>query len=257
MSLFDKYPFLRNTYACKIEFEGETFPDVLAAYCYARCANENDTEQFLNKRGYWCSGLTALSLSKNIKPRDDWKDYRLDVMYKLLEEKFYHNEYCRDALCKTGTEILEMDSDTDEFWGVKDGKGQNMFGKMLMEIRQNIQKMDRDKKVIVAGGRSFNDYKKLKENLDYFFSNMHPTIVCGEARGADTLGKQYANDNKLKVLSYPANWSTGRDAGYRRNEEMAKVADCLVAFWDGKSSGTRHMIETMRKLGKPVRIVKY
>ena len=38
---------------------------------------------------------------------------------------------------------------------------------------------------------------------------------------------------------------------------MAKAADGLVAFWDGKSKGTKHMIDIMTKAGKQVRVVMY
>ena len=258
MEFKDQYSFLSNMFSCKVHFDGETFPCVETAFQYAKCADEDDHALFMNRRGFWCHGYTARDIGRKVKLREDWNTYRLEVMYELLEDKFYHNEALRKALCDTGNIIIQEDNTWgDTFWGVCNGKGYNMLGKMIMEIRQNIQKMDRKKKVIVAGGRSFNDYELMKKKLDYFFSNMNPTIVCGEARGADSLGKKYALENKLKVESYLADWSKGKGAGYQRNEKMAEVADCLIAFWDGKSSGTKHMIETMKKLGKPVRVVKY
>lgn len=83
-------------------------------------------------------------------------------------------------------------------------------------------------------------------------------IVCGKARGADTLGEEYAKLRSLDIAYYPANWDhDGKSAGFKRNVEMAKNADALVAFWDGKSRGTKHMIETGKKRGLKVRIVKY
>lgn len=114
-------------------------------------------------------------------------------------------------------------------------------------------------KVIVAGGRDFDDYDLLREKLDFLLSNQtNIQIVCGEARGADTLGKKYANERGYEVLSFPANWKTyGKSAGHRRNREMAEAADVLVAFWDGKSRGTEGMIKIMRSMGKPVRVVMY
>ncbi len=111
--------------------------------------------------------------------------------------------------------------------------------------------------IIVAGGRDFNNYDLLSVTLDRMFKNINPVIVCGEARGADLLGRRYAIEHNLSILSYPANWSLGKRAGFIRNEAMAKVANGLIAFWDGKSHGTKHMIETMQKLNKPVRIIRY
>lgn len=62
-------------------------------------------------------------------------------------------------------------------------------------------------KVIVAGGRDFDDYNLLRKKLDFLLSNQtNIQIVCGEARGADILGKKYANEREYEVLSFPANW---------------------------------------------------
>ena len=113
--------------------------------------------------------------------------------------------------------------------------------------------------VIIAGSRGFDDYDLLRSKCDAFFSRRKPTaIICGEARGADKLGRRYAEENGIEVLSYPAEWSRyGRAAGNIRNAEMLKVADALVAFWDGRSSGTKHMIEITREKNIPYRVVMY
>lgn len=108
-------------------------------------------------------------------------------------------------------------------------------------------------KVIIAGSRSFNDYPRLSRVLA-----MIPEItevVCGEARGADSLGRQWAQDHYIPVKSFPAQWNKyGRSAGHIRNREMGDYADYLVAFWDGKSKGTKGMINYMKSLGKHGRV---
>lgn len=115
-------------------------------------------------------------------------------------------------------------------------------------------------KIIVGGSRDFDDYSLLKEKLDLFFRNLDKEdieIVCGKARGADTLGEQYALENNLKITYFPADWSKfGYKAGYIRNKEMANYADALVAFWDGKSRGTKHMINLAEKLQLKVKVVE-
>ena len=81
-------------------------------------------------------------------------------------------------------------------------------------------------------------------------------IVCGDARGADRLGEEWANSRGIPVAHFPAYWNRyGRVAGRMRNEQMAIYADCLLAIWDGESPGTRHMISEMRRLNKPVKVV--
>ena len=112
--------------------------------------------------------------------------------------------------------------------------------------------------VIVAGSRTFDDYRLLRYKLDQILANKLPdvVIVSGGARGADTLGERYAQERGLPVKQFPADWDTyGKRAGYLRNEEMAGYADALVAFWDGSSNGTRHMIDLMQ--GKPVRVIRF
>jgi hypothetical protein len=116
-------------------------------------------------------------------------------------------------------------------------------------------------KAIVAGGRGFSDFDLLCDKLDFYFSEIPDAIeiVCGGARGADALGDLYAKNNALDVTYFPANWDKhGKQAGILRNIEMGEYADALVAFWDGKSSGTKHMIEYMDIVAnKPVRVVRY
>ena len=52
---------------------------------------------------------------------------------------------------------------------------------------------------------------------------------------------------------YPADWDKyGKSAGYRRNEQMADNADSLIALWDGRSRGTKHMIDIAHRKGLKV-----
>lgn len=112
-------------------------------------------------------------------------------------------------------------------------------------------------RIIVAGGRNFADYDLLSSKLDFYLSKTeNPIIVCGEAKGADALGKKYALERNIPVLSFPAEWEKyGKSAGFKRNQVMSDNADCLVAFWDGKSLGTKDMIRLMSD--RPTRIVRY
>lgn len=115
--------------------------------------------------------------------------------------------------------------------------------------------------LIVAGGRDFNNYKLLKTKLDFLLSKQNKeevTILCGMAKGADLLGKKYADENNIDVWEYPANWEKhGKSAGYLRNSDMADAGTHLVAFWDGVSKGTKHMIDLATKKGLVVRVIKY
>ena len=117
-------------------------------------------------------------------------------------------------------------------------------------------------KIIIAGSRSFTNYTLLSQKLDHLFSRCTSSIeiVSGKARGADRLGERYADEHGLKIYPFPvtgSDWKRiGKSAGYRRNKEMAQFADGLVAFWDGRSRGTGHMIDLAREHGLRVRVVR-
>ncbi|AMC11907.1 hypothetical protein Lupro_11805 [Lutibacter profundi] len=115
-------------------------------------------------------------------------------------------------------------------------------------------------KLIIAGGRNFTDYKKLCQICDQLLQDQtNIEIVSGAYyKGADKLGKQYAKEHNYPIKQFPANWKQyGKAAGPKRNKEMANYADSLIAFWDGKSKGTKNMIDLAEQVGLKVRIFNF
>lgn len=113
-------------------------------------------------------------------------------------------------------------------------------------------------KTIIAGSRDFNDYRLLLKQVDYYrlHKNDITEVVSGCAKGADELGERYANENGIPIKAFPADWNQyKKSAGPIRNREMAQYAEVLIAVWDGKSRGTKNMIDEMNKLKKPVFII--
>lgn len=101
-----------------------------ALYWKLFCADENVTASEVKKRG------------RLIEIRSDWHDIKIDVMKECLRQKFNQEPY-RSKLLATGTEsIQEGNWWNDKFWGVclKTNKGQNNLGKLIMEIRNELQK---------------------------------------------------------------------------------------------------------------------
>jgi YspA, cpYpsA-related SLOG family len=112
-------------------------------------------------------------------------------------------------------------------------------------------------KVIIAGSRDFTDYLTMSDTLALIEIPI-TEVVCGMARGADMLGFRWANERGIPIKEFPANWDLhGRSAGYKRNEVMANYSDALVAFWDGESRGTKHMIDIATREGLKVWVVRY
>lgn len=124
-------------------------------------------------------------------------------------------------------------------------------------------------RIVIAGSRDFNDYELLKrEVLNIVKYDNRPKdyvkVISGGARGADTLGERFAKEFGLEVKRFIPDWDgLGKRAGYVRNAEMAKFAvkdgnyGVLVAFWDSKSKGTKHMIDLANKHGLDVHVVNY
>ena len=108
--------------------------------------------------------------------------------------------------------------------------------------------------VIVAGSRSITDIKIVAQAINE--SGFDVTeIVSGTARGVDVLGEEWAKSKGIPVKRFPADWEgLGKGAGFIRNAEMAEYADALVAIWDGKSRGTKNMIEQAKSKGLKVHV---
>lgn len=119
-------------------------------------------------------------------------------------------------------------------------------------------------KVIIAGGRDFDDYEYMSTKLNELFkdpntfNNKMIKVISGMAKGADFLAIRYADENKLTKILFPANWKVyPRIAGFLRNNDMLSIATHLIAFWDRKSNGTKHMIEIAQMKGIPVWVFEY
>jgi YspA, cpYpsA-related SLOG family len=106
-------------------------------------------------------------------------------------------------------------------------------------------------KVIVAGSRTIHEYEVVKDAIERS-GFMITELVSGASPGVDRIGKEYAQENKIPVQRFEANWKVyGRGAGYKLNDAMASYADALVAIHNG-SSGTKYMIKKMGEARKAV-----
>lgn len=132
-------------------------------------------------------------------------------------------------------------------------------------------------RVVVAGGRLFKDKALLKRTLDALLFNVCTTheihIVSGCAKGADKLGEEYADLRGFEVDHYEADWKNldvepciirtndygqyNAAAGGIRNALMADNSEATVVFWDGKSTGSKDMIQRTKDAGNKLRVVRY
>ena len=110
-------------------------------------------------------------------------------------------------------------------------------------------------KIIVAGSRRCTDVPLIYTTLSAIVQ--HSDIVLhGCARGPDRFAGAWCRKHAVACQEFPAEWERfGYLAGIRRNERMAQEAQALIAFYDGASPGTAHMIQCMQRRGKPVHLV--
>jgi hypothetical protein len=116
-------------------------------------------------------------------------------------------------------------------------------------------------KIAVVGRREFDDYARLVEECDKFIAARGLTrviIISGGAPGADRLAERYAAARNYPVEVYRAKWGQlGKAAGFIRNGEMAKASTHGIAFWDGRSKGTRQMIFQLKHYKLDYHVVHY
>lgn len=103
-------------------------------------------------------------------------------------------------------------------------------------------------KLAIIGSRDISDYP-----LERVIPTETTEIITGGARGADTLARQYALSHGIPLVEFLPDYGRfGRAAPIRRNDLIIARADVVLALWDGRSPGTRYVIDTCRRLGKPV-----
>jgi hypothetical protein len=104
-------------------------------------------------------------------------------------------------------------------------------------------------KTIIAGSRTISDSWEVQDEVICIHERCPITeVVCGGAIGPDTIGKCWAEFNNIPVKHFPADWKThGKAAGPIRNKQMAEYADTCIVFWDGKSKGSKNMIQEALK----------
>lgn len=83
------------------------------------------------------------------------------------------------------------------------------------------------------------------------------TIISGGARGADTYARLFAKEHNLELTEYLPDYDKyGKVAPLIRNKLIVEACDCLIAFWDGRSRGTKFTLDYARECGKPIKIVR-
>jgi hypothetical protein len=138
--LFNSYsesPFnkLSNFYPSGFIYKGNAYASAEHAYQAAKCALPQEAAMIKMSP----DAVSAKKAAKKVILRQDWNDVKFTLMKEILRCKFYQNQELRQLLLSTKDTQLVHEAPWDAIWGNgKDGKGTNVLGKQLMEIRKEI-----------------------------------------------------------------------------------------------------------------------
>ena len=113
-------------------------------------------------------------------------------------------------------------------------------------------------RLAIVGGRDFDKPSLMFTNVHRYYDFKNIIIVTGDAKGADDHAIKLAKRFDIEYQEHEALWDKyGKDAGFIRNADIEEESAECLAFWDGKSSGTKHTIDLFKEAKKLVRIVRY
>lgn len=109
-------------------------------------------------------------------------------------------------------------------------------------------------KIAVVGSRGFQNLELVRQFVRE--QERSTVIVSGGARGVDDAAVAEAKRLHMPYELHLPDWNRyGKQAAAIRNRAIVDSADEVVAFWDGKSPGTRMTVDMARWAGKPARVV--
>lgn len=129
----DKNFYLSNFYSSPVTYNGITFQNAEAAYHSQKDPARANEFKNLNPS-------EAKQLGRRVRLRKDWESIKLDIMYKIVTEKFRQNPKLAKKLLDTSNKtLIEGNTWNDTYWGVCNGKGNNHLGKILMRVRKKLK----------------------------------------------------------------------------------------------------------------------
>ena len=239
------YEFLSNFFEAPVTWEGLTYPNNEAAFQAAKVLTNEERLPFTTMKP-----TTAKRQGRRVPLRSDWEEVKTQVMTEVVRAKFTQNPELAALLLATGdAELIEGNTWGDTCWGVslKTGKGQNRLGKILMQVRAELQAaapenaheggMAMEKKILIVVDMQ-NDF------IDGALGTAEaqaivPAVIerinaCREAGWTliatlDTHGEDYMNTPEGKKLPVP-HCTKGTPGWQIRNEIAAALGDgCTLA----------------------------
>jgi ribA/ribD-fused uncharacterized protein len=129
---FEDYRFLSNFHVADVWYEGILYPSTEHAYQAAKTLDPKIRIDFLSLP---CN--KAKHKGQEIGLRENWDVIKYDVMFAVVFDKFFRHSDLREKLLATGNKYLEETNHWgDEYYGVCNGIGKNVLGKILIKVRE-------------------------------------------------------------------------------------------------------------------------
>ena len=129
-----KYSFLSNMHPAPVILDDMTFPNVENAYQAAKCADKSYMASFISM-----TAVEAKHAGRRVVVRSDWDTVKASIMDNLLRQKFAHSSLKQKLIDLSDDEIVEDNYWGDTYWGRCNGKGENVLGQLLMNIREECR----------------------------------------------------------------------------------------------------------------------
>lgn len=130
-----EYRWMSNFHLCTVTYDGVTYPSTENAYQAAKFEDDDFRARFVN-----CTPAESKKLGRSTGMVANWDGIRLNVMEKLLRQKFAPGTVLAQKLLDTGDEeLVEGNWWNDTYWGVCRGVGENNLGKLLMKLRRELK----------------------------------------------------------------------------------------------------------------------
>lgn len=132
----DDYRFLSNFHPSIFDYEDKEYKTVEHAYQAYKTKDKVERALIANAE----TPGKAKRMGQLVELRPDWERIKLGLMKELVRAKFKQNRHLKIKLLNTkGYRLIEGNTWGDTFWGKCHGEGKNHLGRLLMEIREELE----------------------------------------------------------------------------------------------------------------------
>ena len=177
------YFFLSNFYTKKLVWRGEDYNGAEYAYQANKASNKEDARQIINAY----TPTEAKKLGRRVNMRPHFEEQKDQTMLSIVRAKFSDPSLGQLLLATGKAELIEGNWWNDTYWGVYKGKGKNRLGKILMQVRKELRKLDR-KRLYYAGIGSRATPKDIRNVMNLMAGKLEQEswwLRTGGADGAD------------------------------------------------------------------------